>query len=937
MFNTTDLLLNLYRTKEKKLMQTFNKTTTIFLATLLVVSMAASTILLPTTSAHTPPWQIPTYAFINVAPNPVGVGQNVLVIMWIDKIFSPETGLGNNYRFHNYKLTITDPDGANTTQSFSTVTDPTAAQTYRFTPDKVGTYTFSFAFPGQNFTQYDYPNTPNENGPNGLINDTFLASSASTTLTVTQQPIPPSIGSYPLPTEYWARPIYGENPGWWTISSNWLGMGAPVLASVGSGDIGAYGIFNAVLNRYPGDAVGPQTNHIMWTKPLQSGGVVGGNTFAIQGDTYFEGSAYDQRYTNPIILDGKIYYQAPLNFNSEGTMAGAAISGTFCVDLRTGQQIWMSTSIPAGQISFGYIYDTQQPNQKGVFPPILFTSGFAEAYDADTGILLFNVTNVPGSGSLFGPGVPETMGPNGEHLRYIVTGRNLLEWNSSNLWSWNIIVGGGTPLPDTSNFNVTAFNPFVPPSGAFVTTSYYNTVNGDGSNRYDWNVSLPSSVPSSFTQIAAFYGNLMLCLNGSLPTLDTGGLPGVVSNFAPYTYFALNLNSSRGALGSLLWMKTVNPVAGNLTVLQGPVDPVAGVFVEGYKETMQWVGYSLATGDKLWGPTQSQPALDYYGNPITPLIQAQLAYGNLYTSGYAGILYCFDLTTGNLKWSYGNGGVGNTTFAGFDNPFGHYPTFINAVGDGVIYTVSSEHTVNTPIYKGALARAINATDGTEIWTLSSYTGEFGSMSYAIADGYATWFNGYDNQIYSVGRGPSTITVQAPQTSISAGENVVIQGTVTDISAGTQQNEQATRFPNGVPVASDASMREWMGYVYQQKPLPTNFTGVTVSIDAFDPNGNLIHIGDATTNSMGAFHFTWTPPNVPGDYNVAATFAGTNGYWPSTAGTAMNVVGEHPTASPAPTAAPSASDLYFVPAVAGLFVLIIVVAIVLALLMLRKRP
>ncbi len=44
------------------------------------------------------------------------------------------------------------------------------------------------------------------------------------------------------------------------------------------------------------------------------------------------------------------------------------------------------------------------------------------------------------------------------------------------------------------------------------------------------------------------------------------------------------------------------------------------------------------------------------------------------------------------------------------------------------------------------------------------------------------------------------------------------------------------------------------------------------------------------------------------------------------------------ATPAPTAEPvqSTADMYFIPAIAGLFVLIIIVAIVLALLMLRKK-
>jgi hypothetical protein len=301
------------------------------------------------------------------------------------------------------------------------------------------------------------------------------------------------------------------------------------------------------------------------------------------------------------------------------------------------------------------------------------------------------------------------------------------EWNSSNLWNWNVPVGGGSPAPATANFAVTAFNPYIPPAGAMVTTNYYNTVNGGAPQCYDWNVSITSStpLPSSYSEIAAYWGNLILCESGALPGISTGMLTGgVFSNTAPYTYFAINVNATRGAVGSVLWTKTVNPPAGNVTVLLGPTDPTAGVFTEGYEQTMQWVGYNLYTGAQMWGPTPSQAALDYYGNPITPFIVSQLAYGNLYSMGYAGILYCYDAKTGNLKWTYGNGGAGNSTYAGMNSPFGDYPTFINAVGNGVIYLVASEHTVNTPIYKGALERAINATDGSEIWTLSGYTGEF---------------------------------------------------------------------------------------------------------------------------------------------------------------------------------------------------------------------
>ena len=70
--------------------------------------------------------------------------------------------------------------------------------------------------------------------------------------------------SYPLPTEYWTRPIYGENPYWYTVSSNWLGTGRqatmeqPIIMS-GTNWV-------VTDNNIPSDAVGSLTGHIMWTK-----------------------------------------------------------------------------------------------------------------------------------------------------------------------------------------------------------------------------------------------------------------------------------------------------------------------------------------------------------------------------------------------------------------------------------------------------------------------------------------------------------------------------------------------------------------------------------------------------------------------------------------------------------------------------------------------
>ena len=56
----------------------------------------------------------------------------------------------------------------------------------------------------------------------------------------------------------------------------------------------------------------------------------------------------------------------------------------------------------------------------------------------------------------------------------------------------------------------------------------------------------------------------------------------------------------------------------------------------------------------------------------------------------------------------------------------------------------------------------------------------------------------------------------------------------------------------------------------------------------DSNGNYRTIGTATTDASGTYSLTWTP-DIPGNYTVIATFAGTNGYWPSSAETAFNVM------------------------------------------------
>jgi hypothetical protein len=911
------------------------------IALVLISTFAISIVALPAAIAHDPPYEFHTVAHVVPTVNPVGVGQSFYIYMWIDKI-KPGSAIENTVRMHDYKLTITDSDGNVVLEEvFETVQDTTSNQIYQWAADEAGTYTITFDFPGDTYTAADAAQVSSGNAQ--YENDTYLASSATATLVVQEEPIPALPASYPLPSEYWTRPIYGENPDWWMISSNWLGTGAA--------DYGGYSVsynLGGNGNKWgPTDNVGPQTAHVMWTRPYQSGGVVGGDLFDdYKGNTWFEGSAYNQRFTNPIIVNGRLYYTETYSF----VVSFFGASGPMkCVDLHTGELIWSRDDVPA--LSFAYIYDVEDPNQHGVFPAILFTSNFGSAYDADTGNHMFDVRNVPSDSS----GFARNRGPKGEQLRYVITPGNpgntedpdwrLMEWNSTNLWSWSGLSPSVRTQTHTTTRNVTTTSWI---NGSLTTTTVEETtsesyVDASGSYMYDWDYSLPwlNDMPQStdrfgnlvnpLTVVQSIYNDAMLCYTGTLPS---SGSPFMGTyGYNPYTYYAINLDPGRGTVGALMWHKTIQPAPNNVTVLEVGVDPVNRVFVENWRETIQFVGYDLASGNQIWGPTDPMDALDYYGSQASGSIATAFAYGNLYTSAYAGVLYCYNTSTGDLQFTYGNGGEGNSTNSGFQVP-GPYPTFINAIGNDVVYLVTSEHTIETPLYKGARTRAVNATTGEEIWTLNSYVGEFFTSSFAMADGYAVWFNGLDNRIYSVGRGPSATTVTAPTLGAAFGQPVVITGTVIDIAAGTKQTEQAGRFPNGVPCVSDENMYDWMGYVYQQKPFPSDCNGVPVTIDVMDSNGNYRTIGTAMSDASGVFSLTWMP-DIPGNFTVIASFEGTNGYWPSYAETAFTVM-EPPEATPPPTPPPAGMTDTYVAGFGIALLIILVAGIVVIVVMLRRR-
>jgi hypothetical protein len=778
--------------------------TSIAITLFLMFAMTVSLIAMPTAFAQSFDEKT-SYLYIFAAPNPVGVGQRTYISLLVDYPL-PASAVTNDIRRHGYTLTITKPDERTEKFEWAVVEDTTGVAFLAYTPDQVGTYTLKFDYAGQ---EYTWDATAAQRTWTGVK---FLPATVTETLVVQQDPLPDPISSYPLPTEYWSRPIEGQNTDWWTISSHWLG----------GSYFGAFQM-SAGYNRWQQSGVGPETPHILWTRPIEFGGVVGGIT-SVLGETHYSGGSYEGRFVNTMIMHGRLYYQLPLGHSGSG-------GGYACVDLRTGEEIWYRDDLGvtgSAAPSKGQLYNFMTENQHGAGGGILWqiVGSTWNAIDPFSGMWMYNLTNVPGG--------TEVYTENGEIVRYVLNygGRWLALWNNTaavdNTGSAALYQGTNRWRPNSRTI--------------------------DMSEAYSWNVSIPDlpglSAPTIFTVLP---GDMILGRSSAIQ--PSVGQYSVTPN--PYTMWAISDRPE--SRGQLLWIRNYTAPTGNLTRTLGPVDPINRVWTMNDAETMQWLGYSLDNGAPLWGPTDFDLRdIQCFGSGEGFGQRAVTAYGNIYVQGFGGELFAFSTNDGTMLWKY------NNTDSGLETPWGLRPIFIAAVADGKVYAFNNEHSPNTPLYKGNSIYCVDAFTGEEIYTMLGWagqTGGTGSSTSVLAEGTLVYYNYYDNQIYAIGKGTSATTVSIQNDVTTHGNKVLVKGSVIDISAGTQQHEQAMRFPNGVPVVSDDSMNEWMEYVYMQKPRPTDSVGVEVVVSVLDPNNNYYEVGRTTSSLNGFFSVYFDPKQV----------------------------------------------------------------------------
>jgi hypothetical protein len=381
---------------------------------------------------------------------------------------------------------------------------------------------------------------------------------------------------------------------------------------------------------------------------------------------------------------------------------------------------------------------------------------------------------------------------------------------------------------------------------------------------YEWNVTIPTGLPGSIN--ARFFEDKIV---GSL-------LPGTTMigrDDYPFEMWAISVKP--GQEGTLLWHKTWTPPSGDLSFRFIEASQEDGIFAYYAKETQKIYGFSLETGNPVWSTTESENYLKIYG------VRSAVAYGNLYSGYMDGIMYCYDMATGNLKWKYEVVDEFTEILWSDNWPIAEY--FIT---DGKIYMVHGEHSPIDPKPRGGPLICLDAETGEELWKINGMY-HYYRMQFVIGDSVIALANTYDQRYYAFGKGPSEISVEAPLTACGWGQKIMLRGTVMDISPGTKDPAIQMRFPKGVAAVADSSMGEWMNYVYQQQARPMA-SGVEVKLQVVvDPNGNWYDIGTVYTDSTGFFKISWEPP-VPGEYLILASFAGSDSYYGSYVETAIVV-------------------------------------------------
>jgi hypothetical protein len=684
-----------------------------------------------------------TVGFASVAPTLVGVGQTATVNLWVYPL--PTT-----YDYHPYfqgfigvTVTFVRPDG--TKDTFMPL-DGTGgyvagqmqslgALFFSYTPQMAGNWSVSFTLPAQNLTD-----------KSGTV--LYQACTSSTAyFTVQTDPVMAGLlNGYPwsqLPNSnvYWSYPINANNREWYQISGDWTGT-TSTMATVNS----------PTQLRWQPYGSGPNTAHIVWTNPIKTGGIIGGDYGSI---------SYAAGTNTVVVMDGKVFVNIP-----NTTPFGQAFGQFQCFDEATGKLMYTANGSVTNVIHIpGSTY--QQSNLDASvllassygsnFSPYLFGTvavngtTYWNYYDPFTGYLLRQITNASSARLV-----------DGTVLAFGAANNQVYRWNMTSVVNnnWQTGLTWTKPMPKPLAY--------LAPS-VFAVSNDLSVFVISNRNQY-W--AYDAATGASLWNLTLTY---QVNTNEEIPLAH-------VDDFIIWNPTASAWESYSIKTGALLWTTpsvASSPWATTWTVYNSETNDLNNLYMATPDGSMR--AYSLTNGQLVW-TSKAIPSTEYTSNAV-PFVMGGLVLvdGKLYVyGGYSigyqinpvprfAVLVCINATTGDSIFAL-NGGVAPSAAA---NGY-----LIGAsVYDGNMYCVGKGQTLTTV---SAPQTAITA--GTTVTILGSVLDKSAAQpnTAAISDADMSVWMDYMHMQNStlLNNPPNCIGVPVILTAVDPNGNVNVIGTAT---------------------------------------------------------------------------------------------------------------------------------------------------------------
>jgi hypothetical protein len=333
----------------------------------------------PLPAGKTPAVITETVLSLSAKPAVVGVGQSVLVNVWLNP------SVTRTRVIKTYTFTITPPDGNEIVWN-QDAEPATTATWFEYALDQVGEWKIKVEFNGCYF-----------NGTNNEATESayYLPASPKETTVTCQQELNPSWPAEALPTDYWTRPVDFVHRDWWPILGNF-----PADGYDGTHD-------PEWDTRYPGtnphwssqyDFVpwvqSPQSSHIVWLELNQPAGIVGGEVGF--GANSIGSDLRTSIYRSVLVCAGRGYRTVtkPMLTLVDGEQQLVQTNLWQCYDIRTGEVFWEQTCdhIPTF-IEYETAVTTAAHSGGSVAQYLIYlSSSQLIKYDPVTGNMLRNLT-----------------------------------------------------------------------------------------------------------------------------------------------------------------------------------------------------------------------------------------------------------------------------------------------------------------------------------------------------------------------------------------------------------------------------------------------------------------------------------------------------------------------------------------------------------------